>query len=68
MQLWGRRVAELGVGAAPIPRAALTAERLADAIVAATTPEARARAAALGARLRAEGGAARAAELLEALA
>jgi len=29
---WGRRVAELGAGPAPIPRMALTGQRLADAI------------------------------------
>jgi sterol 3beta-glucosyltransferase len=66
MQLWGRRVAELGVGAPPIPRSELTAQRLAAAIRAATAPEAAARARDLGARLQGENGAARAAELLEA--
>lgn len=67
MQLWGRRVAELGAGAPPIPRAGLTAERLAAAIDAAARPGVGAGAAALGARIRVEGGATRAAELLERL-
>jgi sterol 3beta-glucosyltransferase len=54
---WGRRVAELGVGPAPIPRKKLTAERLARAIQAAVTDEEmRQRAARLGAQIRAEDG------------
>ena len=54
---WGRRVAALGAGPAPIPRRQLTAERLAAAIRRATGDEAmRARAAAVGARIRAEDG------------
>ena len=67
MQLWGRRAAELGVGAPPLPRAELTAERLAAAIATAVAPDTGAKAADLGARLRAEGGAAEAAALLERL-
>ncbi|HEU5163076.1 MAG TPA: glycosyltransferase [Thermoanaerobaculia bacterium] len=64
---WGARVAALGVGPRPIPRPALTAEKLASAIREATGDAAmRARAAALGARIRAEDGIAAAAELIEA--
>jgi sterol 3beta-glucosyltransferase len=58
---WGRRVAELGVGPAPIPRRSLTVERLAEAIQRAVTDEAmRRRAADLGAKIQAEDGVARA--------
>ncbi len=63
---WGRRVADLGVGPAPLPRRRLTAERLAAAITRAVHDEAlRARAAALGERIRAEEGVARAVEVIE---
>jgi len=58
---WGRRVAEFGVGPAPVPRRKLTAERLARAIESAVQdPVMRQRAADLGARIRAEDGIARA--------
>jgi sterol 3beta-glucosyltransferase len=54
---WGQRVAELGVGTAPIPRKQLTVERLAQAIDRAVTdPLMRQRAADLGAKIRAEDG------------
>jgi UDP:flavonoid glycosyltransferase YjiC (YdhE family) len=54
---WGQRVAELGVGPAPIPRRRLTAERLAQAMLRAVTdPAMRQHAANLGARIRAEDG------------
>jgi UDP:flavonoid glycosyltransferase YjiC (YdhE family) len=54
---WGRRVAELGVGPAPIPRRKLTVERLAQAIESALSDQAmRQRAASLGSRIRAEDG------------
>lgn len=54
---WGRRVAELGVGPAPIPRAKLTSERLADAIQRAVTDQNMCeRAAQLGKSIRAEDG------------
>jgi UDP:flavonoid glycosyltransferase YjiC (YdhE family) len=54
---WGQRVADLGVGTAPIPRKQLTVERLAQAIDRAVTdPLIRQRAAELGARIRAEDG------------
>jgi sterol 3beta-glucosyltransferase len=54
---WGRRVHELGVGPRPISRRRLSATWLAEAIRTATTDSAmRARAATLGAELRAERG------------
>ncbi|MCC6607605.1 MAG: glycosyltransferase family 1 protein [Anaerolineae bacterium] len=54
---WGHRVAQLGVGPAPIPRAQLTVERLAVAIETAVTNQPmRQRAAELGAKIRAEAG------------
>jgi UDP:flavonoid glycosyltransferase YjiC (YdhE family) len=60
---WGQRVAELGVGPTPIPRRRLTAARLAAAIQALTGDAGmRARAAALGERIRAEDGVTRAVE------
>ncbi len=62
---WGRRVVALGVGPEPIPRRRLTAERLAYAIrIAATHRPMRERAAALGARIRAEDGVGRVAALM----
>ena len=60
---WASRVAALGVGPAPIPRARLTEDRLADALRRAVADEAmRARAAALGVQIRAEDGVAQAVE------
>jgi sterol 3beta-glucosyltransferase len=65
-RLWARRVAELGAGPAGIPRGELTVARLAAALAAADADaEMRRRAADLGAQITAEGGAARAAALLE---
>jgi UDP:flavonoid glycosyltransferase YjiC (YdhE family) len=62
---WGRRVAALGVGPEPIPHGRLSAERLAAAIAAATSNQAmQRRAAALGRRIRAENGVAKAIEVL----
>jgi sterol 3beta-glucosyltransferase len=62
---WGRRVAELGVGPAPIPRRKLTVERLAGAIQQAVTdPAMRQRAAHLGLQIQAEDGIARAVEVV----
>lgn len=62
---WGRRVAALGVGPAPIPKRQLTAERLADAIKQAISDkEMRRRAAAIGEALRAEDGVANAVALV----
>lgn len=64
---WGRRVAELGVGPAPIPRKRLTAEGLAAAIGQMTGDrQMQSRAAALGQRIRAEDGVGRAVEILAA--
>lgn len=58
---WGRRVAELGVGPAPIARRHLTAARLAEAVeTAVRDPRIRQRAALFGRRIRKEDGAARA--------
>lgn len=57
---WGSRVARLGVGA-HVPFAKLDLERLKGALKVALTDDARAKAAALGARLRAEDGLAQAA-------
>jgi len=58
---WGSRVAALGVGPTPIPRKALTARNLADALRATVADQPmRHRAAALGKRVRAEDGVAEA--------
>jgi sterol 3beta-glucosyltransferase len=54
---WGQRVADLGIGPAPIPRKKLTAERLAQAIQTAVTDETmHGRAVDLGKKIRAEDG------------
>jgi UDP:flavonoid glycosyltransferase YjiC (YdhE family) len=60
---WGARVAGLGAGPRPVPRAKLTAERLAEAIRRATG-DARVRecARSLGEKIRAENGVERAVE------
>jgi sterol 3beta-glucosyltransferase len=63
---WARRLYDLGAGTAPIPRKRLSAERLAEALHEATTDKSiRDHAAALGERIRAEDGVARAVEALE---
>ena len=63
---WGRRVRELGIGAAPIPRKKLTANNLAAAITEATTNRAlQANARALGEKIRAEDGVTAASQLVE---
>ncbi|MHB9132707.1 MAG: glycosyltransferase [Armatimonadota bacterium] len=63
---WARTVYQLGVGPQPIPRKQLTAERLAAAIdQAVNDQEMRARAAALGERIRAEDGVGEAVRLIE---
>jgi sterol 3beta-glucosyltransferase len=63
---WGRRVAELGVGPAPIPRKKLTVERLAGAIQAAVDDVGmRQRAARLGSQIRAEDGIAGVVEIVQ---
>ncbi|GAA6525368.1 glycosyltransferase [Intrasporangium sp. DVR] len=53
---WGRRVHELGVGAAPIHRKHLSAEGLAAAVTSAARPEVAREAGALGEVIRAEDG------------
>jgi sterol 3beta-glucosyltransferase len=66
---WGRRVAELGVGLAPISRQQLTAERLAEAIHQAVTDRLmRQRAAELGAKIQAEDGLANAVAIVHKIA
>jgi sterol 3beta-glucosyltransferase len=63
---WGKRVAELGVGPAPIPRKKLTAELLAVAIrESVSNPEMRRRAAALGETIRGEDGVGAAVALID---
>jgi sterol 3beta-glucosyltransferase len=63
---WGRRVTALGAGPEPIPARRLTADALASAIARAAGDEAmRARAQALGERLRSEDGVGRAIALLQ---
>ncbi|PIH00032.1 glycosyltransferase [Deinococcus sp. UR1] len=65
---WGDRVQRLGVGPAPVPRRALNEQTLAEALTRAVTDAGmRDRAAALGARIRAEDGVARAAEVISGL-
>ena len=62
---WGRHVAALGVGPAPIPRRRLTAERLAAAIARAVSDgEMRRRAVDLGERIRVEDGVGQAVALI----
>jgi len=62
---WGQVVQRARVGPAPIPQKTLTAERLAAAIRAALEPEVVQLAAAMGERIRAEDGVARAVHLIE---
>lgn len=63
---WGRRVSGLGVGPKPIMRGQLTAHRLAGAITEALTNETmRAKAQALGSRIRAEDGIHNAVQVIE---
>ena len=63
---WARRVSQLGAGPRPIPRARLTPERLAEAIRTATSDtEMRRRARAVGERIRAEDGVARAVDTFQ---
>jgi UDP:flavonoid glycosyltransferase YjiC (YdhE family) len=67
-EFWGRRVHDLGVGPAPIPRSKLTADRLAQAIQAAVTNTAmRQRAAELGSKIQAEDGIANAVGIIQRL-
>ncbi len=63
---WGKRVHDLGVGPAPIPRRKLTVDRLTQAIqVAVTDKDMRHRAANLGEKIQAEDGIANAVELIQ---
>lgn len=62
---WGARVHALGVGPAPLPRKDLTPSRLAAALAQMDDPAMRARAADLGARIRAEDGVGAAVRILE---
>ena len=65
---WGQRVADLGVGTAPIPRKQLTAERLAQAIQTAVSDRVmRERAAKLGEKIRSEDGVANAVTIIQKL-
>lgn len=67
---WGRRIHELGVGAAPLRRHRLNADRLAALISAMTgagAPAMRRQAAALGERIRAEDGVSRAVQVISRL-
>ena len=65
---WGGRVLDLGVGPAPIARKQLTAQNLARALEQAVSdPVMRQSASALGAKIRAEDGLARAVAVIEAL-
>jgi sterol 3beta-glucosyltransferase len=63
---WGRRVHDLGVGPRPVPQRHLTADRLAEAIRVAVGKGMRQRAEALGEKVRAEDGVARAVEVIAA--
>ena len=65
---WGQRVADLGVGPAPIPRQKLTVDRLAQAIQIAVTDKAmRQRAVDIGSKIQREDGIARAVEIIQKL-
>ncbi|MCP4168379.1 MAG: glycosyltransferase, partial [Chloroflexi bacterium] len=65
---WGRRLADLGVGADPIPQKKLDTDNLAAAISQVMSDaQIRQRAAALGEQIRAEDGVARAIEFIESV-
>ena len=64
---WGRRVAELGVGSAPLPRKHFDADRLGRSVEMALSPAVTSAARDLGARMRAENGADEAANLVHEL-
>jgi sterol 3beta-glucosyltransferase len=61
---WGRRISELGVGAQPIPRKNLTAEKLAHAINTVLTEEIKNAASDLGMKIQSENGAQIAAKII----
>ncbi|MCX6068511.1 MAG: glycosyltransferase, partial [Chloroflexi bacterium] len=63
---WGKRVYELGVGPRPIQRSTLTVDRLVQAIQETVTDQGMCqRAAAMGAKIRAEDGVASAVEIIQ---
>lgn len=62
---WGKRVYELGVGAKPIPRKQLTAEKLSTAISSVSNEKIKARAKILGAKIQQENGVEVAAQLID---
>ncbi len=63
---WGRRVHSLGAGPKPLPAKKLTAQTLANAIIAAVSDqEMNARAKAIGERIRAEDGVSRAMDIVQ---
>lgn len=62
--IWGQKVAELGVGPKPISRAKLKIQDMADALIQMKAPEMRAKAAALGEKIRQEDGVAAAVALI----
>lgn len=65
---WGQRIADLGVGVAPMPRAKLTAEKLAQAMITATTNATIVQTAStLGEKIRAENGIANTVTTIEEL-
>ncbi len=65
---WGQRVADLGVGTAPIPRKQLTVERLAKSIQTVVGDRTmRQQAAALGAKIRMEDGVANTVAIIQNL-
>ncbi len=61
---WGRRLFELGVAARPVPRKTLNSDQLAGAITRALSAEITAAARLMGEKIRAENGAARAAQII----
>ena len=63
--IWGQKVAELGVGAQPIPRPKLKPQIMADALVQMKATEMREKAALLGENIRAENGVGVAVDLIE---
>jgi UDP:flavonoid glycosyltransferase YjiC (YdhE family) len=61
----GQKVAELGVGPKSISRAKLKPQVLAEALIRMKSPEMRAKAAALGAKIRQEDGVSKAVDLIQ---
>jgi len=65
---WGARVHALGAATRPVPHRRLSASRLAHAIRQAMSPQVKERARMVGEMIRAEGGVARAVEIIETVA